>query len=304
MRLTYLFLLFALLSGVMLTVALSLNARLGGSLRSPLLAGMLSFAVGTVFLAAVSLAAEPWLSPARLADTRGWAWTGGLLGAFYLAANIVLIPRLGALTTIGLAVAGQMVASLVIDHFGLLNVAVDPLTAGGVGGTVAAVLGAGMIAQLHKVDLSGEEALLLGFSVLIGAALPAQAAINAELRAEIGAPLLSGGISFAVGTLGLAAVLGAVIASTSQTLPAPARFQQTPRWAWFGGLFAALYVDAVLVPLIGAAATIGFSVAGQQLASTFVDHFGWFGLPRKPVTPVRVAGVVLLLVGVALIQVF
>jgi transporter family-2 protein len=78
-----------------------------------------------------------------------------------------------------------------------------------------------------------------------------------------------------------------------------------PWWGWLGGLCGASYVTAVflLIPEIGTAATIALTVAGQQLASLFVDRYGLLRLPRRPLSAVRLAGVATLLVGVALIQV-
>ena len=58
----------------------------------------------------------------------------------------------------------------------------------------------------------------------------------------------------------------------------------------------------LLIPEIGVAPTIGLTVAGQQLASVFVDAYGLLRLPRRPVTAVRLGGVATLLAGVALIQ--
>ena len=51
------------------------------------------------------------------------------------------------------------------------------------------------------------------------------------------------------------------------------------------------------IPAIGAAAAVGLTVAGQQVASVFVDKFGWFRLPKRPVSGLRLAGVALLLAG-------
>ena len=50
------------------------------------------------------------------------AWIGGLLGAFFVAAAVTLVPRLGVAMTFSLIIAGQMLVTLVIDHFGLLGV--------------------------------------------------------------------------------------------------------------------------------------------------------------------------------------
>lgn len=75
-------------------------------------------------------------------------------------------------------------------------------------------------------------------------------------------------------------------------------------WAWIGGFCAAVYLTAslVLVPRLGTSVTIVLTVAGQQLASALIDHFGWLGMPKRPVSVARGAGVVLLAAGAAAIR--
>ncbi len=72
-----------------------------------------------------------------------------------------------------------------------------------------------------------------------------------------------------------------------------------------GGFAGATYVTTVFtaIPVIGAAAAVGLTVAGQQIASVFVDRYGWFRLPKRPVSFVRLSGVALLLAGIALIKI-
>ena len=74
-----------------------------------------------------------------------------------------------------------------------------------------------------------------------------------------------------------------------------------PWWGWLGGFAGAAYVTAVFtaIPVIGTAAAVGLTVAGQQVASVLVDRYGWFRLPQRPVSGTRLAGVALLLAGVA-----
>ena len=55
-------------------------------------------------------------------------WTGGLLGAFYVFASVILTPRLGAATTVALILTGQVLASIAIDHFGLFRAAAQGAT--------------------------------------------------------------------------------------------------------------------------------------------------------------------------------
>jgi transporter family-2 protein len=74
------------------------------------------------------LARTPLPSGAALGASSWWHWTGGLLGALYIAAAVVLAPRLGAATLTAAIVAGQMIASIALDHFGLVGYPVHPLS--------------------------------------------------------------------------------------------------------------------------------------------------------------------------------
>lgn len=78
---------------------------------------------------------------------------------------------------------------------------------------------------------------------------------------------------------------------------------QAPAYLWIGGVFGALLLVAavLLVPKVGAATFVAFLVAGQLIGSLVLDQVGAFGLQKFGVTPVRVAGAVLLLAGARLI---
>jgi transporter family-2 protein len=69
-----------------------------------------------------------------------WVWSGGFLGAFYVSTSIILTPRLGASPTIGFIIGGQMIASIVLDHFGLLNLPTSPATLPKIGGALLVII--------------------------------------------------------------------------------------------------------------------------------------------------------------------
>jgi transporter family-2 protein len=69
-----------------------------------------------------------------------YAWVGGLYGAVFVVAAAWAVPRLGVALTITLMVAGQLLISLVLDHFGALGVPRQPLNLGRLAG-VALVIG-------------------------------------------------------------------------------------------------------------------------------------------------------------------
>jgi transporter family-2 protein len=85
---------------------------------------------------------------------------------------------------------------------------------------------------------------------------------------------------------------------------APAGFRVAPWWAFIGGACGAVYVVAsvVALPKIGAARAVCAAIVGQQVASLLFDTFGWMGVPKTPLTPGRIAGSILLFVGVVLLQ--
>jgi bacterial/archaeal transporter family-2 protein len=128
-----------LVAGMAQAVQAAVNAQLRAALQSPLWAAFISFAVGTVGLALLVLASRAPI-PAQW-PSRPWVWSGGLLGVLYVCAAIVLLPRIGAGTMIGLFVAGQMTGGLILDHFGLLGVPLHTTSPGRLLGAALVVAG-------------------------------------------------------------------------------------------------------------------------------------------------------------------
>ena len=136
----------ALAAGMAAPTQFAINTQLRDVVGGPVLAAALSFLVGTVVLfatTAVIRRSVPDLGP--IASAPWWMWTGGLLGAFFVCASIVLTPRLGAATTVGLFLTGQVIASIAIDHFGLLGVPVQSASLTRVGGALLIVVGVAIV---------------------------------------------------------------------------------------------------------------------------------------------------------------
>lgn len=120
--------LLAMLVGAALTVQIGMNATLARVIGSPLWAAAVSFLVGLVALVAFALLAGSRTNPGTLGHVPAWAWMGGLLGAVYVASVTVLGPRLGGMTMVALVIAGQLVAALAVDQFGVLGYPRIPVT--------------------------------------------------------------------------------------------------------------------------------------------------------------------------------
>ena len=142
--------------------------------------------------------------------------------------------------------------------------------------------------------------LLLLLVALGGAGLTLQMAWNARLRTSTGSPVLTTIISVFVTLLSLALVWASG-ATNRGSIPA---FNSLPKWAWFGGVFAAYYLVASLIgiPKLGAAAVFSLVIAGQMVAALILDSTGAFGVTQIPLSTSRVLGAALLLIGVILIQ--
>jgi transporter family-2 protein len=132
----------ALLSGAALAVQVGLNGELRARTRHPILAAAISFAVGTAVLAGVLAAIRPeWPDRQALARAPRWMWLGGVVGAGYVTAAAAFAPRMGAAPWLGLIVTGQILTSLVLDHYGLVGFPSHPLTWPRAVGAVLLLLG-------------------------------------------------------------------------------------------------------------------------------------------------------------------
>lgn len=136
----------ALIAGSFLTIQAGLNAQLRGGLGHPLTATLVSFLVGTVAVVLVMLAIRVPLPPgAAWGRASGWSWMGGVFGAGYVVATIVLAPRLGAGTLIGAAVAGQMLTAVLVDQFGWIGFAPHPISGARVLGALLIIGGVALV---------------------------------------------------------------------------------------------------------------------------------------------------------------
>ncbi|MBA3471700.1 MAG: DMT family transporter [Rubrobacter sp.] len=146
MRAEWILVLLAFAAGTAVPVQFAVNAAMRGVVGGPVLAAAISFAVGTLALLVAALVArEGAPSLSDLAEAPWWAWAGGFLGAFYVTASIILTPRLGAVTTVGFIIAGQVVMSVILDWFGLLNLPVQLITLPKLGGAILVIVGAVLV---------------------------------------------------------------------------------------------------------------------------------------------------------------
>jgi transporter family-2 protein len=123
-----------------------LNANLGKALQSAWWAAFVSYCGGTIALLILLVAVrEPLFSFASATRVPPVAWAGGIFGAIFIATSILMIPRFGVATVATLIVLGQLLSSLVFDHFGLLGTPEHQMTSVRLIGAACLIAGAAMI---------------------------------------------------------------------------------------------------------------------------------------------------------------
>ncbi|WP_319763810.1 DMT family transporter [Maridesulfovibrio sp.] len=140
------FIMMSFVFGALAPTQAGVNLRLKGFVGDPILAAIVSFTVGTLSLLAYAYFTKVPLPHAE-AMTKGpwWMWTGGVMGAFFVAAAVIVAPVLGAGTMMCWMVAGQMVASILLDHYGIIGYAVREATPARIFGALLIVLGAVLV---------------------------------------------------------------------------------------------------------------------------------------------------------------
>jgi len=136
---------FALLAGTLIPLNGAFNARLGAAIASPIHASAISFAVGTLAIAAYALATRQTVSWAGVTSAPWYAWLGGICGAVSLTVIILTYPKLGPGLGFGLVVAGQLMVSVLLEHFGILVAQPHPISVLRVAGLVLVLGGVVLI---------------------------------------------------------------------------------------------------------------------------------------------------------------
>jgi bacterial/archaeal transporter family-2 protein len=138
--------LLAVVCGALVAVQIAMNGHTRLALGGPLWAALVNNAIGLVGIClALTVSGAIWPSAGNLRTVPGLHWTAGLLGAAFITMMAYVGPRLGLASTFSLALAGQLVASLVIDHFGWFGAAPRPATVSLMLGLALVLVGAWLV---------------------------------------------------------------------------------------------------------------------------------------------------------------
>ena len=288
------------LVGVQLAAQAPINGGLGRCVGK-LPAALISFLTGLVAISVICLVAGELGQFGDIGEASLPSLFPGLIGATWVAVATVTISRIGAGAVAAATIAGQLTCSLFVDNFGWVGVDTIPVTGLRVFGAVLLLAGTVLVVfrrrYVDDVDGGGRAvALAMVTMVAAGALVGFQHPLNADLADSIGG-LDATLLNFMTGTL----LLLVLVVVTGQIRGV--RRVGEARWYYLlGGLIGLVTVITALtaVGTIGAAGLTAALVTGKLLSSIALDRFGAFGMQRRPVTAVRLTGVVMLVAGTLL----
>lgn len=308
------YLLMGIIAGSLTPFQTAVNSKLRQYVISPFLSSLISFLIGTIFLTIVILASggQLLLTSHQVATIPWWAYLGGVLGMIGLTTNILLFPILGSVQTVIMPIMGQILMSMVIDNFGLFGADHHALSAMRLVGVVLLIIGVLVVVVLpgylsrDKMEDNEHAPVKLRWlwqltGVIVGAMLAVQAAINGRFGGMLASPLHAAWVSFVIGS-----ILLFIVSLSQRSLPNVANLarNKTPWWIWLGGFLGAIYIfsNAFLVPKIGTGTVVVLALLGQVIGSLSIDQFGLLGAFKNRITPIKIIGLVIMIVGVVLIE--
>lgn len=148
----------AFAAGIAVSFQAAINSQMAAAVgANSVVAALVSFLCGTCALAVVAFVRGGLPDAlAALPQQPLWKFSGGFLGAAFIFCTVVLVPRIGILNMVVLVIAGQLLTSMAIDHFGLVNVAMRKVSPIRLAGAAVMIAGVGMelfgdrIAQLLR----------------------------------------------------------------------------------------------------------------------------------------------------------
>lgn len=141
-----LFYLLPILAGVAMSIQSGINSQLRIATNHPLMAALISFLGGTFLLMVLLLfAKQPTPSLDSLTTISWYKFTGGLLGAFVVTVVLLSVKEVGASNMFVLIVAGQLFTALLMDHFGILGMRMNPVSFQKIAGIALVVAGAYLV---------------------------------------------------------------------------------------------------------------------------------------------------------------
>ena len=291
--------------GFLTPIQTAANSRLRQTVVSPMVASLVSFTVGTVFLAIVVLCEKGSLliESQLLERLPWWAWFGGMCGLWGLTVNIIIFPKLGAVQTALMPMLGQIGMGIIIDSFGLLQSPVFSFTLRRA--LALLILLVGIVMIVRRKEPSGKKTNLLLWQMIGisgGAVFAMQPSMNSLLSVGLFSSVHAAFVSFVTATIML---LLLVILIPKDRINIPKIFScNRPWWSWLGGIIGGTFVTgfAFFASKTGIGILLITSICGMLSNSLIIDKYGLLGAAKKHIGAIQYIGLMLVVIGIVILR--
>jgi bacterial/archaeal transporter family-2 protein len=136
----------ALIAGGLIPLQSAVNAKFGQAVPHPLHATFVSFLGGLLGIIVLLICLHPPLPTKQsLGEVPWYLYTGGLFGVVFVTTVLMLVPRIGVATMLATALTGQLVVSMLVDHYGWFGAPVHPISGLRVAGLACLMAGVFLI---------------------------------------------------------------------------------------------------------------------------------------------------------------
>ena len=288
-------------------MANALQARVNGAasdyIDHPVIAAMMSVGGGFILSALIVLsrrdsrvAAAQFLKFGGYPQLKKWQYFAGVGGGIFILGQAVVVPGFGVSVYIIAVVAGQTLASLLVDHWGLGPAGKKAVTLLRVLAAVFATLGVA-ISALGRGDLPTVAFAAVSFGLAAGAATAVQYALNGRIAGATASAMLTSALNFFMGFIFLTLVLMITTVAGVWELTAPPSILERPE-LWLGGPLGMLFIAsaAIFVRQLGVLLFAVVSVLGQLAGAILLDVFA--PTPGTDLNGLLAVGLVITAVGV------
>ena len=311
----------AVVAGIAATTQTSVNTEGRRLLKSPYLPAAFNFVVSFFVLAAIVLVTQHnlYIPLGEVAEYPVWIWLGGCCGPVIIIMGVLCLPVLGSAKNMMVACTGQILAGLLIDQLGLFESEQISMNISRFAGAALVLTGI-CFASFEKEGASpGDETvseehhcrvwIFVILALLNGTAAAVQIAANGMLNNVIQDAAKTGIVSMSVAfiSLSLVMIIISLLRGREAVFENGGSFSglRFNKMVFIGGCCSAIIVggNAIAADTLSTGLVNILNLAGMMSTSLLIDAVGFLGIPRKPVTIKKVAGMLMIIAGAGIISI-
>lgn len=267
--------LLAALSGILIAAQSRVNGGLSSALGNSTEAAVYSFGSGFLVLNIIVLlnpkvrvGIRRIIAGVRTGELPAWRLSAGIMGGIFVAIQTFTVPIIGVALLSVVMIAGQTVASLIVDRIGITGGGKQPITSRRILAALITIV-AVLVAVWEEIQLANISAIPVIIVFIGGFMIGVQRALNGQINDISGQSFSTTWLNFFMGTTTLVILLMINTFRGQELVGLPT----SPWWIYWGGTIGVLYIasSSVIVAKIGVLSFTLFATGGQLIGSLIFD---------------------------------